>query len=55
MIIKKNDKEYVISETAQKWIAKLEMDKVVLKYEISKKDCPTFESLESFMANEDLI
>ena len=45
MVIKKNDKEYLVSETTSKWIAKLDMGTVVLKYEISKKECPTFEDL----------
>lgn len=55
MTIIKDDRQYNVAETTTKWVIKVLEGKVSLKYEISKKDCPTFEDLQNFVNENNLF
>ena len=50
MKIKKNGSIYRVKENERSWTLSLEIGALVSTYNVSKEDCPTFESLEKFVA-----
>ena len=55
MIIEKNNVTYFVKETDSTWVLDTSIDGVDVKYTISKADCPSFEALNEFVAENDVI
>ncbi len=55
MIIQTDQKEYEVTETEKKWIAKRTQGKVVIKYEVPKEECTTFDDLKKRIIEGTLI
>ncbi len=55
MKIKKNGKTYAVKENKESWTLEIIIGKIVVSYNIKKADCPTFDDLESFIAEKDLF
>lgn len=52
-MIKKDDKNYEVTESKSQWTVRLSNGKVKVEYQISKKDCPTLEDLKEFIEQND--
>lgn len=50
MKIEKNGNIYRVKENERSWALSLEIGAVASTYNVTKEDCPTFESLEKFVA-----
>ena len=50
MKIEKNGIIYEVTESAKVWTLATKIGCVPVQYTVSKADCPTFEALESFIA-----
>ena len=56
MIIEKKDKVYVVTENTKTWTVSLLNDSgVTATAKILKSDCPAFEDLKAFVAENDLF
>lgn len=55
MVIVKNNKKYKVAELQTKWRIAINMDDMPVDYEISKSDCPNFESLKDYVFNNDIF
>ncbi len=55
MIIEKNGVIYSVKDTASAWVLEMAIDGVDINYKVSKADCPTFEALKEFVAENDVI
>lgn len=60
MTIEKKGKIYTIRENAKSWtvsvkIAINEVERVTINANVSKADCPTFDSLKAFVAENDIF
>lgn len=55
MTLEKNKKEYEVSEQSTKWVLKRVDGILTIKYEVLKKDCPSFEELKRFIMNSNLV
>lgn len=60
MTIEKNGKVYAVRENKASWtvsvkIAVNEIERVNITANVSKTDCPTFDSLKAFVAENDIF
>lgn len=55
MKLEKNGKTYEVIENSKKWVINAMAGKVVLKYEISKTDCETYEELKQYMEDSKMF
>lgn len=54
-MIKKNGKEYLLEEKTKSWVLRRKEGAVELKYKLSKKDFPTFEDVQKYVAEDDIF
>ncbi len=55
MEILKNGKTYEVKETSAKWIIKATSGIMDISYDISKKDCETFEDLKKYVEEAEVL
>jgi hypothetical protein len=55
MEIEKNDKIYSVRENKASWTLSLKAGRVEVSLNVTKKDCPTFESLKAFVAENEVF
>lgn len=56
MTIEKNGKTYKVVENAKSWTVSILSDcNVTVAAKISKSDCPTFDDVKTFIAENDLF
>lgn len=55
MTIEKNGTVYTVNETPTGWTLATSIGNVVVSFNITKADCPTFETLKEFVAESDAI
>lgn len=55
MTIEKNGKVYTVRENAKSWTVTKAAERVTINANVSKADCPTFESLKAFVAENDIF
>ena len=56
MTIKENGKTYKVTENAKSWTVSILSDcNVTATAKISKSDCPTFDDVKAFIAENDLF
>jgi len=51
MIIEKNGKFYIVTETQNKWAVKTENDKLTVAYDVPKELCSTADELRAYVLN----
>ena len=55
MFIKKNGKTYSVKENKQSWTVSIVNDRVTVSVNVPKEDCPTFDSLQKYVIENDLF
>jgi hypothetical protein len=55
MEIEKNGKNYTVRENKASWTLSLKAEQVEVALNVTKKDCPTFESLKTFVAENEVF
>jgi hypothetical protein len=55
MEIEKNGKNYTVRENKASWTLSAKTGQVELAVNVTKKDCPTFESLKAFIAENEVF
>lgn len=55
MTIEKNGTVYTVNETATGWTLTTSLGNVGVSFNITKADCPTFDTLKEFVAASDVI
>ena len=55
MEIEKNEKIYIVKETEKAWTLSLQIGKVLSSYSVSKQDCKTFEELQKFVLENNIL
>lgn len=55
MTIEKNGNIYTIRENKASWTVTKAAGRVTVSANVSKADCPTFESLKAFIADNDIF
>lgn len=55
MTIEKKGTVYTINETKTGWKLNAIIDNIHVSFNVSKADCPTFESLQEFVAENEAI
>lgn len=55
MKIKIHGREYEVKEYSTKWVLKAVNGILIMKYEVSKKDCPTVKELKQIFKNSDIL
>lgn len=55
MTIEKNGTVYTVNETATSWTLTTSLGNVGVSFNITKADCPTFDTLKEFVAASDVI
>ena len=55
MIIKKNDKTFIVTEFADKWKVLFDVGKLSAVYDVSKELCPTADELRAYILKNDLF
>lgn len=55
MTIEKDGKVYAVRENAKSWTVTRAAERVTINVNVSKADCPTFESLKAFVAENDIF
>lgn len=55
MTIEKNGKIYKVTEQSKTWTVSTDKNNVTVSAKITKTDCPTFDDLKMFVAENDLF
>jgi hypothetical protein len=55
MTIEKNGKIYKVTEQSKTWTVSTDKNNVTVSAKITKADCPTFDDLKMFVAENDLF
>lgn len=55
MNIEKNGKVYTVRENAKSWTVSTSAERVTINANVSKADCPTFDDLKAFVAENDIF
>lgn len=55
MTIEKDGKIYAVRENKASWTVSKAAERVTVSAKISKADCPTFESLKAFVAENNIF
>ena len=55
MKIEKDGKIYKVTEQSKTWTVSTDKDNVIVSAKITKADCPTFDDLKTFVAENDLF
>lgn len=55
MTIEKNGKVYAVRENNKSWTVSIKYGHIDVNYNVQKADCPTFDDLKAFVAENDLF
>lgn len=55
MIIEKNGKTYKTTENVSSWTVSIVNDRVTVSVNVPKEECPTFDSLQKYVIENDLF
>lgn len=55
MVIEKNGRAYIVTETSEKWTVKFKNGKLSVDFDVSKKICATCAELRDFVLQNDIL
>lgn len=55
MTIERNEKTYSVRENMKSWTVSIKLNSLSVTYNMSKSDCPTFDELKAYVAQNNLF
>ena len=55
MTIEKNEKTYSVRENMKSWTVSIKLNSLSVTYNVSKSDCPPFDELKAYVAQNNLF